>query len=630
MKHLDYLELLTNPLAGGGGGGGITPSGSITINKNSTGVDVTNKATAIVSVQGGLDANYVPYVIPTGYTEYPCVEDKTREQIETYDPQGETASLFWVLLDDTHPPVPATGTLVAVTGVTSDTHDPYMVIGHTIESTTAGEGRQRIRLAYDDAPTFGVGNPVMDITANGNNIDVKGRNAVNVNVPSVQPTGSVTIKQNTDSTGVDVANKAKAIVDVQGGVDYNFVQPSVPSGYTEIKMPNSLKSTTVSGYTAGQTNKQISAYLPLWATLNVGDKIAITGITTDTGEKYCIAGTVSGNTAYTNYQYAKLTIDYNGMLGSAAVVPTGYTEIKALSVLSASTIRGYVAGQSKTATVPHDAVVAVNDKVALTGLTQDTGDEFVVVGTVTNTSQTSSTQTVYLTLDANGCVGVTAPAIVVKSNGSADVKGRESTLVDVHGTGTIQITENGQVTVDGYKYANVQVPIPVSGAATRLDGMESLSNFCGSYSRSNQSIVAVQLPDATSIHDCFNYMSNLTEVYIGKNIYSLSNVFEEGVPNLTSVAFDKDLQSVPSWSLYGYIPSSVSFYVPDSLVQSFQQAVSTISSQIFSRVGMPWSATFAPFANGEIVTHNNQQWVSTADNNNGEPGVGADWSPYSP
>ena len=630
-KHVEYLEMLIGPLAGEGGGGGITPTGSVTLTKNTSpsGVDVADKALAIVSVQGGLDYDYVPYIIPSEYPEYPCVENKTREQIETYDPEGVTTSRFWVVWDEAHPPLPAQNAKVAITGVTSDTHDPYMVLATTAGSPTQGEGELRLRVVYDAAPTFGVGNPVMDITANGNGIDVKGRNAVNVNVPSVQPTGSVTIKQNTDNNGVDVSNKAKAIVEVAGGVDYNFVQPYIPSGYTEVKMPTSLKSTTVSGYTAGQTNKQVSAPLPLWFPLNNGDKIAITGITTDTYEKFCVAGTVSGKSTYTNYQYAKLTIDYNGMLGSAAVVPTGYTEAKAMAGKSASQILAYTAGTAaQYFTLSHDVSVAVGDKLALTGLTNDTGDEFCVAGTVTSTSQSTTSRTIYMNIDYNGMVGVTAPTAIIKANGTVDVKGRGSAMVDVHGTGTILIEANGQVTVDGYKYANVAVPIPTGGNVLNLDGFVNVEYFQASYNNPNQGITAIRMPNAEGIAQSLNYFANLLEVYIGKDIRTINYSFDN-CPSLQAIAFDDHLLQVPTASI-SYLPSDTKIYVPDGLVAAFQQDYNwqQHSSKICPRTGMPWSETFAPFYQNEIVTYNNVQYISLSDNNTGVPGTDPTWDVY--
>ncbi len=136
----------------------------------------------------------------------------------------------------------------------------------------------------------------------------------------VTPSGSVTLTKNTDSNGVDVTNKAKAVVDVQGGAAYDYVWPYIPDGYTELIPTNGITRNVVVGYKAGQTNKQVSARLPLSITLTNGDKVAIHGTTSDTSEEFVVAGTVSGKTSYSTYQYAKLNIDYDGMVGIATAL----------------------------------------------------------------------------------------------------------------------------------------------------------------------------------------------------------------------------------------------------------------------------------------------------------------------
>lgn len=490
------------------------------------------------------------------------------------------------------------------------------------------DGYQKVVVSV---PPYGEGS--VNLNTNGRH-DVSGKAEAVVSVQPDLQSKSVNIAENgTVNVGPDQGKDGllgvAVVVAVQGGADAGE-NPKIPSGYTELKMPNGLKSTNVTNYLAGQTNKQINAQLPLWMSLNVGDKIVITGITTDTNEKYGIAGTVSGKIAYTTYQYAKLTIDYNGMLGSAVVIPTGYTEVKASANMTSSTVLGYTAGQTnKSFTVPHDAVVAVNDKIALTGLTNDTGDEFVIAGTVTNTTATSATRTVYLTIDVNGAVGHTAPVVMLKSNGLVDVRGRNKANVDVHGSGTITISQNGNFDVDAYRYADVHVQSS-GGNSVDMDGFTNVQYFQANNSTPNQGIQAVRLPSVQSIADSFNYMYGLTEVYIGPDIASISFSFEN-CPSLIAVAFDEHTNRIPSVNL-GQVSMNTVFYVPDNLVQQWQESYDwqRIATQIQSRKGMPWSQTFAPFYAGEVVTHNNQQWVSVMDYNDGEPGVDPTWDVYQP
>ena len=581
MTHKEYLEMLIGPLAGEGGGGGITPSGSITINKNTNGVDVTDKATAVVAVQGGLDAGYVPYVIPTGYPEYPCVENKTREQIETYDPEQVTVSRFWVVWDDAHPPLPAQNAKVAITGVTSDTHDPYMVLATTAGSPTQGEGKLRLRVVYDAPPTFGVGNPVMDITANGNNIDVKGRNAVNVNVPSVQPTGSVTLTKNTDNTGVDVTNKAKAIVAVQGGADANYVYPSIPTGYREIHTV-SLKKSVVQGYTAGQTNKSVSTPLPMWMTLNVGDKIALTGYAQETGEPFVIAGTVSGVTSYGTYQYPKLTIDYNGYVGDSPTIPSGYTEIKSGCPLSRSTVLGDVAGTTNKSLgqVSIAETIAVGDKICVTGITQDTGEPYAIAGTVSAVQQYTTYQYPKVTIDVSGAVGL-VPGLYINNNSGTDidVKGREFVKLTsdlIKPTGTKQITSNGQ-SLDVKQFAYVDVAVPTSSGVsfTDLTGVRTLdeNGISADYRTPNTAITGLCFPDLENLNTGnFNFFSALTDVYFGQSFQAIKGMSFDQCSSLAGMYFDYYASYLPT-IMNGYVPGMSTqciYYMPASLLQQVQ------------------------------------------------------------
>lgn len=454
------------------------------------------------------------------------------------------------------------------------------------------------------------------------------------------PSGSVTLTQNTSPSGVNVADKATAVVQVQGGADAADSKPVIPAGYTELKMPTGLKASVVTGYLAGQTNKTISAKIPLWIVLTNGDKIALTGITSDTNQKFCVAGTVSGNVSYGAYQNAKLTIDYDGKLGNDAVVPSGYTEIKTCMGSNSSNIKTWTAGSSRSMTVAHDAVVAIGDKIALTGLGQDTGDEVIVAGTVTNVTQSSTTKTVTLKMDFDGMVGKTAPGIYIKTNTTTDVKGREFAVTDVHGSGTIQIVANGQVTVDGYKYADVNVQAPPSGGSDVVDftGVIDIgeNGIHASSNNPNTTITMLRFPNLETLNaGNFGFFTALTDIYFGPQFSNIKGHSFDACNALASVYFDSWAGALPyitSGSAPGQGTQCI-YYMPNSLISMAQWDPNWSSLYQMNRLVDLDQAPYSPvvlYRPGQKCIYQGYQWENGSSGQPGVPGVDPAWQQIGP
>ena len=634
MTHKEYLEMLIGPLAGEGGGGGITPSGSITIDKNTNGIDVTDKATAVVAVQGGLDAGYVPYVIPTGYTEKVATTNNLSKAdvlaavAGTHDWQSPKFAKSTVTIGDKY----------AITGITNDTNEPYMVAGTvTLDMSSAVSSRVEMTIDYDGV--VGVANPVMDITANASNIDVKGRNAVNVNVPS-SASGSVTLTKNTSNIGVDVSDKATAIVQVQGGADASYVYPSIPSGYREIHTV-SLKKSTVQGYTAGQTNKTISVPLPMWMTLSVGDKIALTGYAQETGEPFVIAGTVSGVTSYGTYQYPKLTIDYNGYVGDTPVIPSGYTEIKAGCPFDKSTVLGCTVGSTNKSLgqVSIAETISVGDKICVTGITKDTGEQYTISGTVSAVQQYTTYQYPKVTVDTAGAVGL-VPGLYIGTNPgtNVDVKGREFVKLSedlIKPTGTKQLTSNG-TSLDVKQYAYVDVAVPTSSGASYTDfmGVHTLdeNGISAGYSTPNQVITGLCFPDLENLNTGnFNFFSALTDVYFGPSFQTIKGMSFDQCNSLAAVYFDYSALSLP-YIMNGYAPGMSTqclYYMPTSMLQQAQYDQNWGSLLQQGRLADLAQAPYSPvviYQLGQTCVFGGDTWQNQGIAGHlGEPGTDLAW-----
>lgn len=486
-----------------------------------------------------------------------------------------------------------------------------------------------------NVPPYGEGS--VNIDTNGTH-NVSGKAQAVVNVPGIVPSGSVTLDKNTDQNGADVSSKAAAIVAVQGGAPYNHVYPYVPEGYTEIHTAAFTK-TVVEGYTAGQTNKTILAMFPLFVNFNVGDKIAITGYTRDTGEPCVVAGTVSGSTKYTTYQYPILTIDYNGYVGPNPVIPSGYTEYVA-GGMTKSSVTGKTAGQTKVNLGYVDSLTVVaGDKICVTGITSDTGEPYALAGTVS--SVTSSHQP-KVTMDFNGMVGI-AKVLYVDSNPGTpiDVKGRESVQLSsdlIKPTGTKSISANG-TGVDVKQYAYVDVSVPTSsggGNVTDLSGVLQIADYglAASYSTPNMSVEKLSFPNLETLgQNNFNFFQHLTEIYFGVNFRQINGVSFDGCQNLTAVYFDSNASYLPT--MYNGYPPGVSnqnclYYMPSTLIQQAQHDANW--SQLYQQGRIvdlnqaPWSEAVY-YTYGQQCEYDGYIWeYHGPDGRTDEPGTDQYWA----
>ena len=595
--------------------------------------------------------------IPSGYTEIKGGQGLTRNKVLSYRAGGTRTDSYRISATADF----VAGDKICLTGVTYDTNEPYSIAGSVYSIETAGSGNRKsvtINPEYDGRVGLAVGmyvsaNPGTDIdvkgrnfvklaedlikptgtkqiaangtnidvkqyekvdvsvpgivptgtkqiTANGTNIDVAQYEKVDVSVPGIVPSGSVTLTENTDSNGVDVTNKAAAVVAVQGGADAGYVAPYVPDGYTEVPTAT-LTKTAAEGYTAGQTNKTVLTMLPLSMVLNVGDKIALTGYTRDSGEQYVIAGTVSGSTKYSTYQYPILTIDYNGYVGDSPVIPSGYTEVVAGGVTK-STVTAKVAGATKVNLgYVGSLAIEAGDKICVTGLTSDTYEPYAMAGTVS--SVTSSHQP-KVTMDFDGMVGIGKQLYIDSNPGTPiDVKGRESVKLSddlIKPTGTKPISANGtSIDVKNYLYVDVAVPTSSGGGnVTDFDGVIQIADrgLSASYSTPNTCIEKLSFPNLEQLgQENFSFFQHLTEIYFGINFRQISGMSFEGCTNLIAVYFDSNAGYLPT--IYNGYPPGMSnqncmYYMPSSMIQQAQSDAN-------------WSQLYQ---NGRIIDLNQAPW----------------------
>ena len=451
------------------------------------------------------------------------------------------------------------------------------------------------------------------------------------------PSGSVTLTQNTGPSGVNIADKASAVVQVQGGVDASYVFPSVPSGYTELH-ETAMSKTTVQGYTAGQTNKQITTKLPLWMTLNNGDKIALTGYAQETGEPFVIAGTVTGTTKYDTYFYPKLTIDYDGYVGDSPVIPSGYTEIKCGRGLTRNKVLSYQAGGTRTDPyrIARTESPEVGAKVCLTGVTYDTNEPYAIAGTVYSINVSTNYNNVTINPDHDGSVGVAVGLYVSTNPGTdIDVKGREFVKLTselIKPTGTLPVSQNGIVDVSPYQYADVNIQAPPSGGSAVVDfegvrdigenGMHADSN------NPNTTITMLRFPNLETLNaGNFGFFTGLTDIYFGPNFSAIKGNSFDMCSALSAVYFDSWAGNVP-YITSGTAPGQGTqciYYMPNSLISAAQWDPNWSSLYQMNRLVDLDRAPYSPvvlYRPGQKCIFQGYQWENQSSGR--QPGVPGD------
>lgn len=196
----------------------------------------------------------------------------------------------------------------------------------------------------------------------------------------------------------------------------------------------------------------------------------------------------------------------DGTTSMTVTCPSGYTEIRTTNTQSESTVNNWKVGnRTSSLKCPSDAVVAKNDKVGYIGLKYGTKYEFCVYGTVYSVTSYSAYKNIVITIE--GVIHGDDPTINISANGTYDVKGRNSAVVNVPSggypepTGSINITSNGTHNVKDYASAKVNVPNPSSGSKKITEN--------GKYDVTNYASAFVAVPQYTNI----NKSSSSSDIY---------------------------------------------------------------------------------------------------------------------
>lgn len=152
-------------------------------------------------------------------------------------------------------------------------------------------------------------------------------------------------------------------------------------------------------------------------------------------------------------------------------IPSGYTTINNTSIINKLTADSWtVGGLSSGFKIDGSVAVAINDNVAVCGTIQNTQYQFCVYGAVEVLYDYTSYKMIRLRIA--GILRGDSPTVTIASNGTYNVKGRNSAVVNVPSqTPTLitkSITQNGTYnaqsdSADGYSSVVVNVPTQVEG-----------------------------------------------------------------------------------------------------------------------------------------------------------------------
>ena len=386
-----------------------------------------------------------------------------------------------------------------------------------------------------------------------------------------EPTGSIEITENGTH---DVKDFAEAVVAVDGGeaVYTDVFIEGIRSDWDE-----ETESEVTIFECAPETMKGVA----------VGDAVIVFGkLAFGTQDSYFIQGTVTAIPTETEdeeeepvmnvhvlakyYQtggitpYGSKTITVNGTenvrTDETAVVqvqggddgttimtvecPSGYTEIRTTQTVSAGIINNWkVGGKSSSLRVENDVTVAKGDEVGYIGLKYGTAYEFCVYGEVSSISDYTNYKRITIAID--GIIHGDDPTITITENGTVNVKGRDTAVVNVSGGGSddqfVKLIER-----TGTEYASDDVTV-----------IEEYVFY------KNHTVTSIDFPNAEAVksHTC-DQAVNLVKVNLPKAKTIASYAFQK-----CSKLKDINVKSAESIDTYAFDETSVTAVDAPALAQ---------------------------------------------------------------
>ena len=265
MKYRDYLELLVNPLAGGSGGGG---GGSATLIEKSISANGTYNAAddsadgyskAVVAVQGGFPADYVPSV-PQRYVKCnpPNVPASVIAEYVPGAKNVKTPTFYYGSNPDLRGNF-LKGMYIYMEGETYDTHEHFLVGGVLTSVYTTSQTSCYGYITVTDIMAEARGNIVYLNVDEDGQFDVRGKDYADI---------TVGIKG-----GTKLLNSA-----------YKMITPTT-------SVPASQITSIAIGDTSARSPTCNAADLTGVA---VGDFVIFYGTTSDTQQVFFVGGKVTG------------------------------------------------------------------------------------------------------------------------------------------------------------------------------------------------------------------------------------------------------------------------------------------------------------------------------------------------